>query len=94
MHNTVIDANTNALTESTINELMKIVWMWMCAANHPTIIQGHYFLGVNYVILVYYSSSFLSTLIPNASSGSLSINIPVTYYPADGYHRYYDTRPE
>jgi hypothetical protein len=35
--------------------------------------------------------SFLSMLSLNASSCSLSITIPVTYYPADSYYCYYDT---
>src|SRR5829696_2081552 len=94
MYHTVIETNTNASTESTISEFMKIERASVCAANqfyNYTIIQ--YFLGVNHFILVYYSSSFLSMLTTNASC-SLSINIPITYYPADSYHRYYDTSPE
>ena len=90
----ITEVNTKAAAESTIRESMGIVCVYVCACvpliNYAI---GQYFLAVNHVILVYYYSSFLSTLSTNACC-TLSINIPITYYPANRYYYYYYTSPE
>jgi hypothetical protein len=86
---------TNSLIENSIGSALSCVEHSLPSQPSPSSDFEEYLLNVSKVScsLLYYSSSFLSMPSPNASC-TLSINIPVTYYPADSCYYYYVTSPE
>jgi hypothetical protein len=80
---------TNSLIENNIVSHLSSIEPSLRSQPSPSSDYEEQLLSVNKLScsLLYYSSpSFLATLSPNASC-SLSINIPVTYYPADSCHQ-------